>query len=294
MELVISKTEYGGWKDAYRLQLGRAEMIVLAEVGPRIISLRVDGGPNLLYVDAQTLGKGRGDRVWHIYGGHRIWAAPESDDAYSLDNGPCTARVEGGKLTILTEPDADTRLRKRLTISAEGERFLVENAVLNTSSLVNLGAVWCVTCVAPLGVIAFPWGSGGSWDTKRMQWWNKWATHSSNVRSAQYRPGPDLFTIHPTGEEGKVGTHSPEGWVALCRPDATFVKSFQPNMHAAYPDGGCSVEVYTCANFVEMETLGPLGAIAPGEEIVQRETWTVTGQAVDPQNGIALRALLGR
>lgn len=291
MALKIEHTAYQGWQDAYRLQLGDVEMIVLAEVGPRIISLRVGDGPNLLYVDPATLGKGQGDRDWHIYGGHRIWVSPESEDAYAPDNARCTAQVQGGTLTLTTPVDPDTRLRKRLSISAQGNRFVVENAALNASEFLNQGAVWCLTCVVPQGAISFPWGSGGNWDVKRIQWWNRWANHRSDVRSRQYQPGPDLFVIRPTGEEGKVGTHSPEGWLAYCRPDATFIKSFQPNMQADYPDGGCSVEVYTCAHFVEMETLSPQSIIYPGQEIVQREFWTVTSQVVDPEDGSALRAL---
>jgi hypothetical protein len=292
MVLKIEQVEYAGWKQAYRLTLGAAEMIVVAEIGPRILSLRVGGGPNLLFVDEETLGKGRGDKVWHIYGGHRIWVSPESELAYAPDNGPCKVTVEPGKLTIQTSPDATTRLVRRLTISAEGERFAVESAAKNTSAFVFPGAIWCLTCVAPAGVIAFPWGGGGSWAVKRISHWVQWAEHTSDVRSKQYRPGPDLYNIHPTGEEGKVGTHSPEGWLALCRPDATFIKQFEPNMAACYPDGGCSVEVYTCPRFIEMETLGPLGVIGPGEEIAQREWWTLSPKAVDPEDGAALRALL--
>ena len=294
MNLQIERTEFQGWKDAYRLTLGKAEMVVLTEVGPRIISLRVNGGPNLLYVDPATQGRGQGDADWHIYGGHRIWQSPETEDAYRPDNGPCGVQTSGDGLTVTTAIDPDTKLRKRLTIGAQGERFVVESALLNTSDLVNAGGVWALTCVAPQGVIAFPWGNSGDWATRRITWWTRWAGHTSNVRSQQYQPGPDLFLVRPTGEEGKVGTHSPEGWVALCRRDATLIKSFTPQPHVTYPDDGCSVEVYTCADFMELETLSPLGMILPGQEIVQREVWTITDQAADPEDGAALRALLPR
>jgi hypothetical protein len=141
-------------------------------------------------------------------------------------------------------------------------------------------------------VIAFPWGTGGDWDVKHLNWWAKWTGHSSQIGSDQYQPSEDLFLIRPTGEEGKVGTHSPEGWVALCRDDATFIKSFTPHPYGTYPDGGCSVEVYTSEAFIEMETLSPTTVIHPGAVITQRETWTVTEESVDPADGAALRRLL--
>lgn len=292
MTLEIERTPFGGWQEAYQLRLGETEMVILAEVGPRIVSLRVGRGPNLLYMDPTTLGKGQGDTTWHIYGGHRIWVSPETLDAYRPDNAPCAVDIQESKLTLITKADPDTLLRKRLTVSAQGDRFVVESAALNTSDLLYQGAIWCLTCVMPKGVIAFPWGSGGKWDVKRIQWWNSWAGHSSDVRSKQYQPSPDLFLIRPTGEEGKVGTHSPEGWIAYCREDATFIKSFQPDAWAIYPDGGCSVEVYTCAAFIEMETLTPMAILHPGQEIAQQEVWTVIPRAVDPEDGNALRALL--
>jgi hypothetical protein len=116
--------------------------------------------------------------------------------------------------------------------------------------------------------------------------------HSSDVASEQWRPGPDLFRVYPTGEEGKVGTNSPAGWVALCRNDATFAKSrrWAP---ANYPDGGCSLEVYTSERFIELETLGPLETVVPGAAIGHEEEWSVTAQVVDPSDGDALRELVG-
>lgn len=288
----IEQVAFRGWENAYRLTLGQAEMIALAEVGPRIISLTVNGGPNLLYVDPETVGGGQGDGAWHIYGGHRIWLSPETEDAYAPDNAPCQATMEDGALTLTTPVDPDTKLVKTLAIWAEGERFVVESRILNTSDFINHGAVWCLTCVAPQGAIAFPWGSSGSWAVKRIQWWANWADHSSQIGSEQYQPTQDLFVVRPTGEEGKLGTYAQEGWVALCRDDATLIKSFTPEAHATYPDDGCSLEVYTCADFIEMETLTPLQTLLPGAEIAQREVWTISAQAVDPTDGEALRKLL--
>jgi hypothetical protein len=114
----------------------------------------------------------------------------------------------------------------------------------------------------------------------------------SDVTSKQWRPGPDLFYVFPTGEVGKVGTHSPEAWVALCRKDATFIKAYPWNGDARYPDEDTSLQVYTCDRFVELETLSPLTTFYPDQEVVHREVWTVTTQAVDPADGVALRRLL--
>jgi hypothetical protein len=290
--LQIERTEFRGWREAYRLRLREAEIVVVTEVGPRILSLSVGGGSNLLFVDEETAGLGQGDADWHVYGGHRLWVAPETEDTYAPDNLPCEVEVSDGRLTVISPVTPRTKLQKRLTFTAREGRFVIEHGVRNTGDVLYPGAIWALTCVVPSGGVVFPWGRGGAWDLKKIVYWNRWMDHRSDVTSRQWQPGPDLFMVVPTGEEGKVGTHSPEGWVALCREDATFVKSYDWVPGARYPDEDSSLQVYTCDRFVEMETLSPLTVFYPGAEIVHREIWTVTAEAIDPTDGAALRRLL--
>ena len=60
---------------------------------------------------------------------------------------------------------------------------------------------------------------------------------------------------------------------------------------AQYPDGGASIEIYSSAEFLEVEQLSPLTTIAPGEEIVFAEDWWVlTGVRVptDEREGLGI------
>ena len=292
MGLDIERTEFMGWKDAYRLRLGDAEMVVVTEIGPRVLGLSVAGGPNFLYVDKATVGKGQGDDEWHIYGGARVWVAPESQDTYAPDNSPCSVDVTDGVFTALAPISERTRLQKRMTVSAQGGRFVLDMGVTNHGGVLYSGAVWAISCVVPTGAMAFPWGRGGIWDQKKICYWSRWMDHSTDVTSGQYRPGPDMFQIKPTGEEGKVGTGAPEGWIAYCREEGTFIKQHRVIPNAPYPDDNCSQQVYTCPDFMEMETLAPMTVFYPGEEIVHREVWTVSAEVVDSTDGVVLRRLL--
>ena len=293
MGLAIEQTTFGRWDEAYRLTLADAEMLVVTGMGPRILSLSVAGGPNLLFVDDDLLlSRGVGEDAWYIYGGHRIWISPETEASYAPDNAPGSVSIDGGRLDVVAPVIQETQLQKRLSVYARNGRFVVESAIRNVGDTLFLGAAWAITCVVPTGVVAFPWGTGGNWDQKTITYWNQWMDHGSDVTSDQWRPGPDLFCVAPTGEEGKVGANSPEGWVAQCREDATFAKSrsWSP---ADYPDGGCSLEVYTCDRFLELEMLGPIQYLYPGSEALVEEEWTVTWEAIDPEDGEALRRLIG-
>lgn len=293
MGIRVEETTFHEWQRAYRVRLGSAEMVVVTDIGPRILSLSVGDGPNLLFVDSEMkIGLGGGESAWHIYGGHRVWVAPETRDTYAPDNAVCEAEMTAGRLSVVAPVAPQTGLRKRLSIGACGERFVLRHVIENCGEALYSGAAWALTCVAPEGVVAFPWGQGGSWDLKKIVYWNRWMDHRSDVSSQQWQPGPDLFRVVPTGEEGKVGTNSPEGWVALCRKDATFIKARQW-APAAYPDDNCSLQVYTCGDFIELETLGPLATLYPGSEMVHEEVWTVTSQVVDPSEGDTLRRVAG-
>jgi hypothetical protein len=290
--LQIERTTFMKWREAYRIRLGEAEMVVVTAIGPRILSLRIGDGPNLLYLDeTHRVGRGGGADAWLIYGGHRIWVAPESEFSYAPDNAPCEVQVGDGQLTVLAPVSPVTGLQKRLTVSSRDGRFVVTQGLRNLGETLCTGAVWALTCVVPSGVVAFPWGRGGSWDLKKAVYWNRWMTSGTDVTSRQWQPGPDLFRVVPSGEVGKVGSNPPEGWVALCRDDVTFIKSHCWIAGAHYPDEDCSLQVYTCPHFIELETLSPLVTFYPGAEATHSEMWTLSAQAIDPADGEALRAL---
>ena len=70
----IERVEYRDWPEAYRCTAGPVELVIVTAIGPRILSLRLDGGTNLLFEDDTDFGVG----AWRLYGGHRFATAPES------------------------------------------------------------------------------------------------------------------------------------------------------------------------------------------------------------------------
>lgn len=71
----------------------------------------------------------------------------------------------------------------------------------------------------------------------------------------------------------KVGAMVHEGWVVYSREQHLFVKTFNHVPGAVYPDLGCCVELFTDARFLEVETLGPLVNLEPGEATEHIEHW---------------------
>ena len=62
-------------------------------------------------------------------------------------------------------------------------------------------------------------------------------------------------------------------WNGLRGHGNLFVKRSKVQTEAKYPDYGCNFEIYTEPDFLELETLGPLQSLAPGETAQHIEEW---------------------
>ena len=77
-----------GWPHCLRLSNAEVELIIATDIGIRILHFGFIGGKNIFYLSPEDLGKTGGDH-WRIYGGHRLWHAPEAiPRTYSPDNEP--------------------------------------------------------------------------------------------------------------------------------------------------------------------------------------------------------------
>jgi hypothetical protein len=71
----------------------------------------------------------------------------------------------------------------------------------------------------------------------------------------------------------KVGCDNPAGWIAYWLDGVLFVKRYRHEAGGRYPDRGRSTEVNCGDKFIEVESLGTLSWIEPGEQVVHEETW---------------------
>ena len=81
---MLDRISYRGWENAYRISNGTVELVVLADVGPRVISYSFVGGENIFHEVAEQAGL-RGGKDFRLYGGHRLWVWPEVERTYFPD-----------------------------------------------------------------------------------------------------------------------------------------------------------------------------------------------------------------
>ncbi|RMF04541.1 MAG: hypothetical protein D6768_03005, partial [Chloroflexi bacterium] len=97
----------------------------------------------------------------------------------------------------------------------------------------------------------------------------------TDVQSPHIQWGNRFIFIHANMQQDvlKVGFPNPAGWLAYHVGGTLFVKQADYHAGAVYPDFGSSTECYCRPEFIELETLGPLVTLAPGEDTTHREVW---------------------
>jgi hypothetical protein len=269
----IERVSWRNWPEAYRCSTGPMELVVVTSMGPRILALRYGGGPNLLYEDTTRFKVG----AWLLCGGHRFTTAPESDGSYLPDNRACRTSVEPNQITIVQ--DFEDGLLRQLQISDDlgGTAFTLRHVLRNCGPRPWHGAAWSITCVPPLGAAVVP---GVKTDPR---FWAPPGEDYAGASDSQWQRVDGCFVIEPRGRKGKVGLSAEPGWLAWLLSDFTLVvRGDARDSNARYPDGGSNIEVYTCADYLELETLGPLTTLLPGEELAHMEKWAVLPRPFSP------------
>jgi hypothetical protein len=275
----IERVPYRNWSNCWRMANPAVELIVTADVGPRIIYFGRIGGHNLFKnYDAQM--GGSGEPAWMIRGGSRIWIAPEDRVAsYAPDNDPVDIRIDGDTLTATAPVEEAARVQKQMVIRMEDDGSVeVRHRIRNVALLPSEFAVWVLTVMAPGGaaVTGFPPRGTHPEDLAPSNPLVMWPfTDLSDPRWCFLKKylvlRQDPLAVSPQ----KIGHLNPRTWGAYFLEGDLFLKRAAADPARIYPDMGCSFETFTNSDMLELETLGPLCRVAPGEWIEHTERWSL-------------------
>jgi hypothetical protein len=95
-------------------------------------------------------------------------------------------------------------------------------------------------------------------------------------------------------QEQMGGIYNPAGWGAYFRQGHLFVKRVGVFKDARHPDFGCNFEVFTNPEFLELETLGPLVELQPGEVVEHVEDWWLFADVPGGENDAWIDSSAGR
>ena len=270
--------------EAVQLDAGAVRIVATTSVGPRVLALHSGDSANAFAeLPGMTLPCPGSDPI-HLRGGHRLWAAPEDPRVtYRPDDDPVIVSEIPGGVRLATKPDPVAGTSRETSITVTGpERLRLEYRVVNTADHPQRLAAWAITMMAPLGRAWLPFlpgefDLGGFQAQRNIALWSYSRTDDPRfiLGDGAIEVRSSIIPQHQGLGSFKVGTSLRRGWMAHWRDGLLFVKRAGHDESRPYADMGASAQVYTHAEFTELETLGPLMDLAPGEAAVHAEDWEV-------------------
>ncbi len=288
----MSITKFMGL-DCVSLENSSLKLLITQSVGPRIISLRFNDGDNI-FAELPNFVIARPDgEVLHLYGGHRLWHAPENmPRSYVLDDAPVDVVQISNSLLVTQPVEAQTGIEKSIQIS------LVEDKpqVIVRHTLTNRG-LWNVEC-APWAITQLKVGGVAILPQSQQQ------TELLANRSVALWPYTDIASPHVTWGNRyiliravmqsafKLGYPNPRGWLAYWLNGNLFIKRTIYHPQATYYDFGSSSECYCNNQCLELETLAPICILAPGKSATHTETWELYANVEFPKDESVVQKLV--
>jgi hypothetical protein len=274
-----TQVEYKGWKNCYSYKDNTLTIIITGDIGPRIIFFGTPQGTNQFYEVEEDSGQ-TGGTNFRFYGGHRFWTAPEDRiRTYIPDNSSVKIVIDKNRL-IASGNSEPNGIQKTVEIEPQ------ENAhqVKITHTLENKGdqplelAPWGLSMMHAGGTAIIPlppkvshadhltptlsyalWGYTDITDSR----WG-WGEQFVFLRQDEHIEAPQ-----------KLGLHSGQNWAAYLNHGTLFIKMTKYNKETTYPDYGSHWEFFTNNYFLELETLGGLSVIQPGQQVTHVEYWAL-------------------
>lgn len=277
----IEKINFKGWPDSYRISDGQVELVVTGDIGPRVMRYGFAGGQNIFKEFTEQLGKS-GEKEWQARGGHRLWAAPEDAiRTYATDNAPIRIEIEGNIL-VATEPvESLTGLEKQITIkpAPAGSAVEVLHRIRNAGSKPVDLAPWALTMFAQGGIAIHGFPPRGV-HPKDLAPTNPLVMSAyTDLSDKRWKFTKKYMTLRqdPRAKDAqKLGTFNNNTWGAYLLGSELFIKRYQAaGTPKLYPDMGCSFETFTNADFLELETVGPMTTLKPGASVEHVERWSL-------------------
>lgn len=271
MQSEIRKTEQ--WGDVLWLEHGEIQIGVALEFGIRIVHLSLKGMENLYYVQPNDLSDNFTKGDWRVYGGHRLWMAPECLESYCPDNNPVHYEIGGNTAFIRQDVDPWLHIEKHINII-----FLEDGSVQLTQIIVNCSdkpitcASWGVNTLDGGGVATINFAGERGFNPKRVV--SLWGL--TNLHDPRIQFQSDCVTathMADVPEYFKIGLYVNPGKVVLQNKGQQLTITFDAEPMDRYMDGGCNFELFLCRKFMELETLGVRTEMGPGENATHCETW---------------------
>jgi len=290
--VLVQRELYRGWSNALALRNGLAEVVVVPEIG-RVMSFSFAGGENVLWEDASLAGRPVNPDApeWINFGGDKSWPAPEAEwgrytgrkewrPPPAFDAAPNDARIDGTEVVLLSpvDPFYGIQVQRRIHLVRDEPRMEITTTYQRVSGAPSKVGIWIITQFED-PVAVFAPGRPNSIFT------DGFYIFGDEPWPQLQRRGDLIEITRDRAKPHKMGCDADRLlWIGS---NAMCLVSSRREAGREYPDRGASAEVYTNPDpktYVELELLGPLSLLKPGDEISRTSVYQLLRRtAADPQ-----------
>jgi hypothetical protein len=261
--------------ESLSLELGPYRVRVATGYGPRVIGLSLGGGPELFaQLPPEVVIERPDGGTYRFHGGHRLWASPEVPEiTYAPDEHPCDV-TRGRDQVAINGPADRAGLAKSIVVRLDGGRLSVEHTLLNQGPGTIAAAPWAITQLPLGGSALMPLAAPGSEGLQASHSLVLWPYTDLSDPRLRWR---ELALVIETvaGPKFKVGSGPAPGRLGYLRQGHLFTKEVAAVGPGTYPDRGAVAQIYADGSFCELESVGPITELAPGEAVSHIELWAV-------------------
>lgn len=280
----IKNVNYSTFGNCLEISNGKVIVRVTTDIGPRIIYFGGVDEDNMMFNDTnheivrpsefleENYGKGE---AWRIYGGHRLWKAPEDEASYQPDHHPVEVVLHNNGATFYSGNDMVTGLSKgiKVTMSKNGE-VTVEQTFFNCGKKTLRVALWGISVMNKNGVVVIPMSKEdtGLLANRNLVFWPY-----TDIKDDRLTIEQDYISLRQDPNcKGpfKIGLLNTEGLAYYIKNDKLVEKIYdKADRNGNYVDYSCSTELYTSKDFIEVENISELYDIPAGAEVSHKEIW---------------------
>jgi len=217
---------------------------------------------------------------FYFHGGHRLWHAPEAmPRTYIPDTGELTITDLPDGVTLEAQTEPGTRIRKRIEIRLAPDKpsMTLTHTLINDSMWPVELSSWAITQFRLGGTVIMPMPVGnvdtaGLLHNRQFSIWPY-----TRINDPRLRLGDEFFLFKADAllPPFKIGYFNPHGWMAYWLDGVLIRKKFEVHRELVYPDNNCNAEMYCSDQFVELESLAPLGILRPDDMATHVEIWDI-------------------
>ncbi len=269
--------------DGFKINLFQINDILVGiatDIGPRILYLAHKDDPDLnIFGIVPELSIETPEGLWRIFGGHRLWVSPEAmPRSYSLDDKPIDVEIRDNELMVRGDPEVANMIQKEIVVRPGP----TSNSLEIIHKITNIGrwdiefACWALSVMRKNGFAIIPIKSRCVDEKCLLP--DRVIVLWPYAKLVDYRikfSNNFIFIRHDERirEPIKMGVRAYPYWAAYYVDNYVFIKRFSFEDNVRYPDFDVYVEVYANDKILELETLGPLRKVPPGEANIHKEIW---------------------